>query len=250
MKLFELVGYKKYQDMKFYEILKSIASDPNNKFETSTGAFAITIIPEDKPYVYKIWYEDNAYDEYIKLVLKLQGNPFVPKIYGSIKHLPMFFKRPKQLKNPLKIVKIEKLKYVPDSDINFGFERIMSDVIDKDSYFYDAPPEELKKHFLGLIDRKTKLALQVGLKKEHINHLVKLSRALVSLVKRQPKFNSDISGDNILQRDKFPVLSDPFAMEAWYKDTIRIKHVAGLEDIPDERRETDSKEWVSGKDKK
>lgn len=109
MKLFELFGYHKFKDLTLDEIIEQLYADNRNKFRQGSGAFAITIIPEDKPFIYKVWYEDAGYEKFIKVIQELQGNPFVPKMIGKPRKLPVFFKRPKEIDGYLKIVKLEKL---------------------------------------------------------------------------------------------------------------------------------------------
>jgi hypothetical protein len=114
MRLDELLGYKKYQNMSFNEFLKDIIS--KNKALIDKGKFSFVAIPKEGNFVYKCWFEDRGYEEFIKIVQAHQDNPFFPKLYGKVRKIPFFFKRPASIDGYLHVVKMEKLETADDKE--------------------------------------------------------------------------------------------------------------------------------------
>lgn len=218
MKLYELTGYKKYKDMKLGEILMKLAQD--NSFTEAKGTFAITIIPDNKPYVYKLWYQDNAYETYIKLVEEIPDNVFVPRIYGKakkIKDFPIFFKKPERTEffndKKIKIVKIEKLKE------NFNYRNKFYSLIIKS--IKEVNDKTYKQYIMDEIELNPEGHEDY---KDHVDDLVELVGKFKQYKRDFPELAkpNDIGGNNILYRGKIPVITDPFYDHGSDSDTIHL----------------------------
>ena len=49
------------------------------------GSFGLVLIPQSRKYVYRIWADDPAYDEWVKIMIKNQNNLAVPEVFRKVK---------------------------------------------------------------------------------------------------------------------------------------------------------------------
>lgn len=120
----ELTGYRQFEEFTLQQYLQNLVD--KHKIKIANGNFSVVLIPEDKPYVYKIWSDDKGFDTWIEYCSKNQGKySFIPKIYGKIKTLPHLFIRGDEYKDTkLKIVKIEKLNECLSMDVAYHYHGV------------------------------------------------------------------------------------------------------------------------------
>lgn len=116
MKLYELVGVKKYYDTDVEAALQSMGSSGYK--EEGRGTFGVTL-SKSKSGVVKFWGQDSSYDDYINYIA---ANPsiYFPKLLSKPKTLSSFFLRPKDFPDKIRYVRMEKLnpmKKYEDADI-------------------------------------------------------------------------------------------------------------------------------------
>lgn len=109
MKIFELVGVKRYSDMTAYEFEEVMRK---SGFEHIAGGTHAQVFRRSAdPFVYRVALDDSPYEAYAEFVVKSPPNPHYPRIY-KISNLSNFFKRPiGQRWSRYNIVKVE---YIPD----------------------------------------------------------------------------------------------------------------------------------------
>jgi hypothetical protein len=117
----ELTGYRQFEEFTLQQYLQSLVD--KHKIKVANGNFSVVLIPEDKPYVYKIWSDDKGFDTWIGYCSKNQGEySLIPKIYGKIKELPHLFIRGDEYTNTkLKIAKIEKLSDCVSMEVDYHY---------------------------------------------------------------------------------------------------------------------------------
>lgn len=64
----------------YLEMLKN-----KKKLTMHNGSFGLVLIPQSRKYVYRIWVDDPAYDEWAKIMIKNQDNLAVPEIFRKVK---------------------------------------------------------------------------------------------------------------------------------------------------------------------
>jgi len=119
MKLFELVGVKKFADLDFKEVISSM----KEYSEAGEGANAIVVKHGSRNEVIKFWLEDSAYEDFIDYVQK-HPSKYFPKLYSKPKELTAFFLRPKDFPKKIKYVRMEKLE-----EFEEPFNGFMDDLI-------------------------------------------------------------------------------------------------------------------------
>ena len=107
MKIFELVGVKKYQDMTEYEFSQMMTQ--NGFDHIGSGSHAQVFRRGNDPFVYRVTSNDGPYEAYAEYAMKTP-NIHYPKIYG-IKNLSNFFKR--TIENRWSRFNVVKVEYVP-----------------------------------------------------------------------------------------------------------------------------------------
>ena len=101
--------YHKYETTSLSVFLSKIV--PHQQL--ATGSYGVVIITPNN-YVYKLWTEDDAYDEFVELCQKNQNLPFIPKIYKN-KNVKNVFLRNETSPETIKVLKMEKLKPIPET---------------------------------------------------------------------------------------------------------------------------------------
>jgi hypothetical protein len=64
----------------YLEMLKN-----KKKLTMRNGSFGLVLIPQSRKYVYRIWADDPAYDEWVKIMIKNQDNLAVPEVFRKVK---------------------------------------------------------------------------------------------------------------------------------------------------------------------
>lgn len=136
MKLFELVGIKKFDGLTRNEILKLATAD--GKFG-SLGSGIASHVVEYNGNAYKFWFVDDGYEAYVKLA-RSSNNPYYPKFLSDVKTIKAdFIKKHKSAPDVIKYVKMEKLKVQPESSTITGQIKIGDGLtIDLSRAFYFA----------------------------------------------------------------------------------------------------------------
>lgn len=98
--------YHKYETMTLPSFLQKNIPPENLK----RGSYGIVILT-NKNYVYKLWTNDPAYDEFINICMNNQDMPFVPKI-SKVKQIKNIFLRNEHSPETINVAKVEKLKEI------------------------------------------------------------------------------------------------------------------------------------------
>lgn len=203
MHLLEMIGYKKYQNMTLPEILSTIVQD--NFGEIHSGEFGF-VLDTGKDFVYKCWFNDSAYEQFIKYCIQHQSNQHLPKILSNkIITIPIFFKRKAGIYGKLKVIKIEKLIEkrftLYDNDEPIGLSWLNRTINNKDtsSSLFD-------NHWFG-----------------EDNELIS---TLLEVIDNLTGVNCDLGQSNIMFRGNVKVLTDPVNPIGWRKNKIiRMPHL-------------------------
>jgi hypothetical protein len=112
----DLTGYKAISEEYSLETyIQKIVSDGD--VEDFYGNWGLVLSVKNKPYVYKIWYDDPPFEYYADFCIKNQNISFVPKVYGKVRTIPLTFIRDISKKDAkIKALKIEKLSSVSSWD--------------------------------------------------------------------------------------------------------------------------------------
>lgn len=117
MKLFELNGVKRFNDMTKGQVLNYIRANMGNgsvKVLGSGDQGAALLVGNN---VYKFWLRDSAYTDFVNYSIQ-QNNPYLPKFLSPIKQMPIFFKHTKEVADQgLCYVKMERLSRMPSGYI-------------------------------------------------------------------------------------------------------------------------------------
>ena len=101
--------YHKYETMTLRSFLQQNIPQENLK----RGSYGIVILT-NKNYVYKLWTNDPAYDEFIDICMNNQDLPFVPKI-AKVKKIKNIFLRNEHSPDTINVAKVEKLKEIDEN---------------------------------------------------------------------------------------------------------------------------------------
>jgi hypothetical protein len=208
MKLLELHGHQRYADFTLSQNLNKFIID--KKIKVESGTFGFAIIPKDKDYVYKCWTKDAGFEAFLDYVQKHKSDKHLPKLIGSIRSIPLFFKH-NQLKDlKLKVQRVEKLDELQDDqespieavikmvrNFKSGHEPTTADILErtKRNAFHTVNHDNEGEH-KELIDEISKLG-------SFVESLVDIRKALPNA------FKEDFLG-NIMLRGKIPVIIDPY----------------------------------------
>lgn len=196
-------AYKHLEKYTLQEYIQTLID--KHKIKIANGNFSVVLIPEDKPYVYKIWCDDEGFDAWIDYCIQNQGKySFIPKIYGRIKKLPNVFIRNKIYKHSiLKVAQIEKLSDCEDLIMTFnhiGFE-----------------PEQLPFYKLfAMVVRYTTDEINIIDIPTSLNDLLTYAPTIVKTLAEHESLNLDLNKiENYAKRSNGDVvLVDPF----WHND--------------------------------
>jgi hypothetical protein len=174
--------YHKYETSSLSAFLSKVV--PHQQL--ATGSYGAVIITPSN-YVYKLWTEDDAYDEFVELCQKNQHLPFIPKFYKR-KDIKNVFLRNESSPDTIKVLKMEKLKSIPENIVaNWpAFNKACNE------YEYD------DGMFNVLIDDK--------------KFLIFVKEVIFGWLKNQSETEIDFShyGNIMLREDGQYVLTDPF----------------------------------------
>lgn len=112
MKLFELIGVKKFHNLSLDELVQLYSKKFNKKIASSSSAIVFEYSPTE---IVKFWINDPAYKSFLDLVIADNGNENLPKLKSKIKTITAFHKRISQYPEKINYVVIEKLIPVKDS---------------------------------------------------------------------------------------------------------------------------------------
>jgi hypothetical protein len=109
MKIFELIGVKKFQGKTRKDVEQH--AEKEGKYKILGAGYAGTAV-EYKGMVYKFWSSDPPYEEFVKYALANQNNPFLPKFFSKkINNLPAgFLDTHEDHPETIKWIKMEKLQ--------------------------------------------------------------------------------------------------------------------------------------------
>jgi hypothetical protein len=202
VKLYELVGIKKFADLDFKEVLATM-----HEYDAAgKGANAIVIKHGARNEVIKFWLEDAAYEDFINYVDK-NPSEYFPKLYSKPKELTAFFLRPKDFPKKVKYVRMEELEAFKEPFS--GFVDMLRDVIYLAGQTKTFDEFTKKRPKYDSLDRWSKFD------KEFIKVIFNFVREIDSRVSHSflssNKHFFDIHAGNIMMRGTTPVIIDPIA---------------------------------------
>lgn len=226
MILSEIHGYKRYLDKDFYELMDLLKTSADINHD---GKFSTVIIPRSGEHVYKVWTNDDGYETYYNVAMRMQGNVYVPKL-GRIRKLPIFFKRPDKVDGYLKIVKLEKLT---KADRMFSAELANLFKLVVTSVGFKGYKQEHGGKDIARFVSMHKLGSAAEHKLHALDALERTSDDLFALASalRQVAVNNegdlelDLHGDNVMMRGSQPVIIDPFCLSEDREQYQREKKV-------------------------
>lgn len=209
----ELTGYKSAYNKTFEQVIKTLTDLYGTK--VYAGNFGMVLAPEGKDYVYKIFHEDPAFEEYFKFCTKNQQLSFVPKLKDKRIHtmkLPTI-RDISHADAVIKIVKLPKLYKIENEDLK--------PLIKLDGH----PDGWIKNFFMSAVDgfnqNNQKLMDQylTDEGKKFFDDIVKSGLFYIG------EFSNDINPSNIMKTlDGTLILTDPL----WTTDGV--KPIKNLED--------------------
>jgi hypothetical protein len=116
MKLYELLGVKKYQHMSMDQLASFFEKESGYTY-LGTGNFAWVFKHPTKDEALKFWVEDAAYDSFVDYARSHSGDPHLPKIYTPIRQISTFHKRLEGFPEKFKYVRMELLTHVHSQDM-------------------------------------------------------------------------------------------------------------------------------------
>lgn len=127
----ELTGYKSISsEYSLESYIQKLVEDGDVK--DFYGNWGLVLSVTDKPYVYKIWYDDPPFEHYADFCIRNQKISFVPKVYGKVKTIPLTFVRDISHRHvKIKALRIEKLSSITSWDT---ITDIIFESIDYDNY--------------------------------------------------------------------------------------------------------------------
>lgn len=113
----EMIGVKKYHDLTIPQLMKQLSQDLGLPL-LGRGAFGQVIQSPDPKWVYKIYENDSAYDDFIQYALSHKNNPHLPKI-KKVKQMTNFLRRYAMQEDKFTVVMIKKLQPLPEKKSEF-----------------------------------------------------------------------------------------------------------------------------------
>lgn len=233
MRLSELLGYHKYEQMSFMDFYRDVFKKIG--YAGGSGAFGFVLIPPSGDFVYKCWINDKGYDAFINLIKYHQDNPFFPKILSKLHRIPIFFKRPATIDGYLNVIKIEKFTHPVMNKVTYTLYKCISKTID-----------DVKSLSKEEIIEKIKISVKASDDDKEIKDKLdpeKLYDAAKVLVKALDdyKITTDLHGANMMMRGNQIVITDPFVhTEDWQE--IRMASIEpDSNEIPNMLRTTEIK---------
>lgn len=236
MLLNELHGYKQYLGKSLREIFVDLCE--KHGIRVASGAFGF-VIKSSKPYVYKVWSKDEAWEDWLKWA-KANPSKYIIKQLGPVKDLPLEFgeisampgkfstqgekdiaKRNKGKTIKLKYVKLEKLTPLRDSTLADTIAiacAIVPSMVNKNTRY---TIEELA-HKIAASGHLTED--DVLLNEKFFETYLDVARAVSKM-----GYTTDMHEDNVMMRDMTPVITDPATTETSW-DTISAPDLVNLFD--------------------
>jgi hypothetical protein len=217
MQLDELMGVKKFATMNHSDVIEYINSTfgPGKFEEIGGGSNGVALARGDT--VYKFWFKDSAYEDFVSYCEKNKSNPYLPKFKSGVKELPAFFVRSLEAPDRIRYIKMERLTVNRQAAIQVtepphaqiqGIEYLCDRM---SSLLKGMSVDKLLDHYVKFFDD------------EEIDAPVKLTAEFKLLIKTMGDLfkitsNSghifDIHEGNFLVRGEQPVIIDPMANES------------------------------------
>lgn len=122
MKLFELIGVKKFHNLSIDELIELYA---NKNLKLGKGSEAAAYVFEYSPMeVIKFWFYDPAYEKFLDYVNQNKQDKHLPVLKSKLKNITTFHNRPLETPNKIKYIKLEKLIPVKKYKIQGLLEQI------------------------------------------------------------------------------------------------------------------------------
>lgn len=208
MKLYELASIKKASEDTIAAFLNKLIKE--GKIKVRNGSFAFVVIPTDADYVYKVWTEDEGWEDYLKYVQAHPDNEHLLKILGRVKKIPFTFKRPKDVDAVLKIVKIEKLIELQRDPEAYGQVRGLMKFLRShkvDSLTHD-DAADIAKH---IVDEEGVASISLD-----------FIKTVIDVIQARGLNDNDLHTDNVMLRGKTLVVTDPYMKSSSNTEAIKI----------------------------
>jgi hypothetical protein len=214
MKLYELVGVKKFYDSNLEDVLGSMTKTGYK--ESGRGAFGVVM--KGASGVVKFWIKDAAYDDFINYISK-HPSKYFPKLLSKPKELSSFFMRSREFPEKIRFVRMEHLDHLERPQDSRLIHHIFTHLKQ------DEKNEDL-------------LASLTDVNLERLKHLVgdpfKFCEEIKKLIDATIKGGNyiDIHSGNLMLRNGELVVTDPIANSADLEDAEKI--AGSLEDLKKE----------------
>lgn len=235
MKLYELLGVKKFYDKHLDDVKKAFTSSGSLYKKLGSGATA-TAYARGEEYVYKFWLIDTAYEEYVNYCLDNQDNPHIPIFYSDIKNLHSFFARTSDFPNKIRYIKMERLTPINGSTKWPGvkiknkkyeyYQRIIGII----SILYDFSLskklldnfDNFKKNMIiefvrsfklvdQAFDENEKESYEISIEDFAWKEMYEIYKIMKDLSEIFNRTGADYHSGNIMMRGKTIVITDPYA---------------------------------------
>lgn len=207
MNLNELKGIKAGAvDSTYQDFITALAE--KHGIDIGEGMQAKVLILPDKQYVYRLWYDDPGYEQFLEFV-EDHKSEHLPKIFSKPRTLDLTFKRlPKDMK--LKVVKLERLTPINDAELRHAIEMFQElkfrmsfaklDALTFDDFVEVMTRDPGSSHGTDFLKSTAKT-----------KDTILKYRSFFELCLSMTKIANDIIPDNVMMRDSVPVLVDPIS---------------------------------------
>lgn len=198
MILSELHGYKQYLGKSLSSAISELID--KHKINIASGMFAFVISAPSKPYVYKVWVDDRAWEAWLEYIAEHPNKHFVKRL-SKIKTLKLNVKVIGKDADDideharlitLKYIKLEKLK-----PLNTRLDSIVTDL-------YDSSYSTLDELLQYIADELTLSASELKKYKSFFEAYTAAVNAVTAA-----RFDVDIHSGNVMLRGDIPVITDP-----------------------------------------
>jgi hypothetical protein len=211
----ELMGVKKFANMTHSDIIDYINANfgPGKFEELGSGSNGVALARGDT--VYKFWFRDSAYEDFIAYCEKHQNNPFLPKFKSRVKELPAFFTRSIEAPDRIRYIKMERL--TADITASIQVTKSPHDQVKNIEYLCDRmgtllrslPVDKLENHYkFFFADEEIDAPVELT---DEFKLLIKTMGDLKEMISGTSKHFFDIHAGNFLVRGSQPVIIDPIA---------------------------------------
>lgn len=252
MKLYELLGVKKYQHMTMQSLITLFEKKSGYTY-VGEGYFAKVFKHPTKDEVLKLWITDSAYEKYVNYARANQNDSHMPKIFTPIKSISTFHKRLEGFPEKIKFIRMELLnsltyKYL-DLKPNTNIQVVFWDLRDLFKQMSIQEMEALKKD-----GPSSSLKLKSAYK-HAISHWKdeKIPDKLIDLYISAAKLplssgdRLDLHDENVMARDNGElVLSDPIANQDSVEEWGEIMASSSDESVSDQEK-SDPKYVLQGR---